>query len=102
MYLLFLVIVLLCCLSGYYVHVNYHVNEKLMKGSVRSEDLIRESMSHVVTLEMGGKEGVVHRQSESSVTMEEKHHQHVRKVFSDPHNFLFDLFTCACCYEEFE
>lgn len=96
---------LICCLGGYYVHINFYVNEKLMKGSVRSEDLVRESMSQrsVVTLEMGGNNGGEgsERQSESANT-EEKHHQHVRKVFTDSNNLLCDLLTCSCCFEEFE
>lgn len=96
------VLVLICCLGGYYVMTNYDINEKLIKGTNHSESerdssvgqRTSEAAAAAAVLELSALE----RGSEIREKLETKH----RKIYTDPTTLLMDVLTCACCYQEYD
>ena len=85
-------IALFCCLGGYYIYAKYNINEKLIKSRPHSHNVDGVGMGSLFKRDSEDS-------SRSSVSAAEQ--QHHKKVFTDPTNFVIDIFTCACCYEEY-
>ena len=103
------VMVLICCLVGYYLVTNYDINEKLLKDS-NHDDTGRDSSSvgHRASDAAAAAAalkalGSLERGSSSSVLEIAEHEgKRRRKVYTDPATFLYDILTCACCYHEYD
>jgi hypothetical protein len=74
------------------MYANYDLNEKLLGKKKDSKAQSRTSALELNNLE---------RVSIDLGVPDDAKKVETKKVYTDPGNFLFDVCTCACCYEEY-